>query len=261
MLGLSNPAIGLETRRFLRGLIRDDGLDEPCVGLMERVLERIRPRCSSGWVFMLADALGAERERALRAASFVELYYAMVYFTDDVQDGDVPAWMPDLSPPMYVNVMMQLACVTVVRGRDLGMDGLVDAFLTGAVMLRGQRYEILREDWSVDRYRQVAVLSAGRQFETYIRVAAGAADADPAPLVRLAGPLGILVQLRHDVASRDPRLAVLDEVEVERMRSAAADDLAEAVAGVPERARHVVERMAGFALGRGDLESGKEQGR
>ncbi len=257
---LPNAAVGLETRRFLASLVDEGtGLDQECVDLMERVLVRVRPVSPCGWVFLLADALGAARGPAMAAASFAELFYAMCSFTDDVQDGDAARYMKDLSPAMRVNVMMQLLCVTAARGRDLSLPGreaealeaLAGSFEIGAVMLRGQRYELTRERWSVARYRKVAELSAGRQFEVYLGVAALAARADPSRLLPLAAPLGILVQLRHDESARDDRLSGLSRAGLERLRRSALADLVKAARRVPRAARGIVATMVTFASGKG----------
>ncbi len=200
---------------------------------------------------MLADALGAPRERAMEAASFVELYYTMCSFTDDVQDGDAPVYMPDIDAAMHVNIMMQLLCVTVARGCHLarasgdenGLWEMENAFLTGAAMLRGQRYEMTREEWSVDRYRLVAELSAGRQFELYLRMSAIASGVAPELLAPPGVPLGVLVQLKHDMASGDDRLDGLPSEDIGHMYRSALADLEAASSRVPEAARRIIGKM------------------
>ena len=249
MLLANNPAVNLETRTFLHGLI-DEVLDEPCAALLLRALEPVRDTGPSGWVFLLADSLGAPREKALAAASFCEMYYAMCSFTDDVQDGDA-GYMPDLDGPMQINTLAQLICATAVRGASLRehlppeevLDALHRAFSSGVLMLRGQRIELLREDWSIDAYRQVAVLSGGRQFDVYLRMAALAADVAADPLLPLSDPLATLVQVHHDERSSDERLLSLPPGDVAALRQRARDDLLEAARLAPERSRKVVDMI------------------
>jgi histone H3/H4 len=265
----SNPAVNLETRRFLRRLAAEDSrLDLPCLELLERALAKSSPVSPAGLVFLLADALGAALQTALEVASFAELFYATCSYTDDVQDGDGAGIAEGLSAPMQVNVAAQLLCVTVVRGaeleRRLGPDvalrELGATFLTGTGMLTGQRLELLREDWSVATWRRVAELSAGDQFAAYLRLAAAAAGVDPAPLLPLAAPLGILAQLEQDVRTGDPRLTCLPRQQVEELARDAAQQLRAAARAVPGAAQKliasVVERACQAADSAGERGNG-----
>jgi hypothetical protein len=146
MLNANNPAVNLETRRFLRELVDDEfGLDEDCVVLLEQALDRVKAVSPSGWVFMLAQSLGAGHRDAIEAASFAEMYYAMCSFTDDVQDGDAREYMQGVDERILINTLAQLICVTIVRGGwfasrtggDASTAVLTEAFLSGAVMLHG----------------------------------------------------------------------------------------------------------------------------
>ncbi len=254
MLLANNPAVNLETRTFLRRLM-DEGLDEPCAALLTRALEPVKDTGPGGWVFLLADSLGARRERSLAAASFCEMYYAMCSFTDDVQDGDA-SYMPDLDTPMRINTLAQLICATAVRGTTLlehidpgkVLDALSRAFRSGVLMLQGQRIELLREDWSIDAYRQVALLSGGRQYDVYLEMASLAADVPPDPFLRLSDPLATLVQIFHDERSSDERLLSLPPDDVEALRQQARDDLVEAARHVPDASRRIVDMMVEAAL-------------
>jgi hypothetical protein len=256
MLNANNPAVHLETRRFLYRLIDEESaLDEPCAALLTKALERVKDVSPSGWVFLLADALGARREDAIEAASFAEMYYAMCSFTDDVQDGDAQGYMGDADDGILVNTLAQLICVTVVRGGRLAarfgnrrtVHELSQAFLAGAVMLRGQRMELLREGWSVESYRKVAVLSAGRQLDVYFRLAALAAGVSPEPFFGLSDPLGILVQMKHDRETSDERLIGLPAADVQALAESALRDLRHAVLEAPERSMRVMDAMLAFA--------------
>jgi hypothetical protein len=249
MLLVNNPAVNLETRTFIRRMM-DEGLDEPCAALLTRALEPVRDTGPGGWVFLLADSLGATREKALAAASFCEMYYAMCSFTDDVQDDDA-TYMDDLDQAMRINTLAQLICATAVRGTSLRehldpgkvLEALQHAFTSGVAMLTGQRIEILRQDWSIDAYRQVAILSGGRQFEVYLEMAALAADASPEPLHPLADPLATLVQIFHDERTSDERLLSLPPDDVAALKKQARQDLLEAARTVPERGRKVVDMI------------------
>jgi hypothetical protein len=252
VLTANNPAVNLETRRFLRSLVDERlGLDEPCVALLETAIDRSRHVSPSGWVYLLADSLGAGRDDAIEAASFAEMYYAMCSFTDDVQDGDAPSYMPHDDPRLDINTLAQLICATVVRGGRLAsrLDSgrasseLTHAFLAGVTMLRGQRIELLRENWSTASYRTVAELSGGRQFEVYFRLAALAADHAPDPFIPLSDPLGILVQIFHDRTSMDDRLLCLPEAEVAALIDSAFTALGSASREVPDPARPVIDMM------------------
>lgn len=244
MLTINNPAVNLATRRFLRDL-RDEknGLDEACVGLLSLAVDRCRDVSPSGWVYLLADALGAPHLDALDHASMAELYYAMCSYTDDVQDGDASRYMQEEDPRILVNTLAQLICVTAARMAERGSCQIYQAFLAGAVMLRGQRTEILRQRWSLERWVEVARLSASTQLMVYFRLACAAAGEPPEPFKALSRPLGILLQLMHDRRSGDERLIVLSGEEVEQMESMARRDLIAAADGVPHAARPVVEMM------------------
>ena len=256
MLNANNPAVNLETRTFLRGLIdSEEGLDKGSVDLLEKVLEKVKDISPSGWVFMLAQAQGASFDAAIKAASFSELYYAMCSFTDDVQDNDAAQYMHESDNRILINTLAQIICVTVVRGLNLSFDSknanvspeILQAFLNGAVMLRGQRIEITRQNWSVARYKTVALLSGARQFDVYFRMASLAAKSSPEPFLRLSNPLGILIQVWHDKKSKDERLLGLPEDEVESMVESARENLITAGKNVPQETRALIENMIEFA--------------
>lgn len=253
---LNNAAVSLQTRRFLCALLASGDLDEPCLRLLDLALARTREVHPGGLVFAMAEALGAERRGALDAGSFAEMFYATASFADDLQDGDAGAYMR-AGRPLLINVLAQLLCATAARGAalapSLGARAAAQvqeiAFRAGAAMLCGQRLEILREDWSVDRWREVAELSAGRQFEVYLHLAAAAARRDPGPLLALAMPLGVLLQMREDRRSRDPRLSLLPARGVCRLLRETQARLRAALGRVPSRARGPLLGLFGSLVG------------
>ncbi len=258
MLNANNPAVNLATRSFLWGLNSDErGLDDDDIRQLITAVERVKAVSPSGWVFLLSRALGASHVDAMEAGSFAELYYAMCSFTDDVQDGDAAEYMEEQDPRLLINTLAQLICVTVVRGERFisqigdgpaGTLTISSAFLDGAVMLRGQRLELLRESWSTLFYQKVADLSAGRQFDVYFKAAALAAGVSAEPLLHLSNPIGLLVQVAQDRLSNDERLLQLPEDEMTAVINAAKEELRGAAARVQAEARPVIHGMMEYAL-------------
>jgi hypothetical protein len=223
--------------------------------MVDAALERVRSGSPAGWVYFLAESLGARHDDAMAAASFCEMYYAMCSYTDDVQDGDAASYMPETDGRLLVNTVAQIICLTATRGCILAerfreedvLEEVSFAFRTGATMLTGQRIEIVREGWNVDSYRQVAVMSGGRQFDVYFRMASLAAGVSSEPFLHLSDPMAILVQMMHDRESEDERLLGLPPEDVQGLREQARHDLEQAAARVPEESRNVIARMIALA--------------
>jgi hypothetical protein len=257
MLRANNAAVGLETRRHLRALLRDGVMDEPSLALLQAALAKTRPRSHAGWVFLLADALGAPRSIALRAGSVAEVFCCAVDLVDDVEDGDAAAYLPGCAPAVLVNAA---AHAWVVAGLfaslfERGVPSTAPVGLTASLlglassMACGQRIELTREGWNEEAYARVSDLTGGRQLEAYFRIATFAARAEPSPFVRVAAPLGRLLQMRCDEATNDQRLLVLPATDVESLRNDARASLQEALRWIPARARPVMDMVVAAAGG------------
>ena len=250
MLLSNNAAIGLVTRRNLRAMLADGSLDEESLTLIECALAKTRPRSHAGWVFLLAEALGAERPFALACGSLAEVFCCAVDLVDDVEDGDAGAYLPDTPQALQINLAAHLWIVVALFSAQL--DARSNPAPLSPHLLRltssmacGQRIEILRHDWSTAAYVEMTRLTGGCQFEAYLRMSAFAARVDPGPLLPLAMPMALLLQLTCDTNARDPRLRVLDESEVRSLGSTAAGALAQAMCGVPTQALPVLQPLVG----------------
>jgi hypothetical protein len=255
MNGLNKPAVSMRTRRALYGLVADGTLDEASATLMERVLDKTRPASSSGWVFSLAEALGASVERALAHASFCEVICAAVDFIDDVQDGDAHNYLGDVTPPVQLNLGVHIVMVAMTMACRLDAEADLNAEhgLTGATsrllsrMGCGQRVELARESWSTSTYESMCVLTGGCQLEIYFRAAAQAAGAEIAPWRAVAEPLGVLLHMLHDERVADQRLLSLPAPEVADLRLQTQGRLRAAMQETAGPGRAVAEQLAAYA--------------
>ncbi|HEY3451231.1 MAG TPA: hypothetical protein VGK67_33040 [Myxococcales bacterium] len=249
--------VELHTRRFLEGLIASGDLDRPSVGLLQEALARAADAHPGAFVHLLADALGAPPEAALEAGSLAQMFYAAASLTDDLQDADQADALARRDPRLQLNALAQLLCATAARAaslsRAVGDRGAVAAlsatFQAGVAMLTGQRLELAGGTWTSARYRKVAELSAGRQFEAYLAMSALAAGASPARLTGLGRPLGLLLQLHHDLRTRDRRVRGLSSRSIGTLRSAARRQLRAGLDRAPRAARRCLRSFAAPLLG------------
>lgn len=255
MLTASNPAIGLYSRQLLRQLASSGDLDADSEELLLRALEKTRPRSHAGWVYALAEALGAPRAIALQAGSFAELCCGAIDLIDDVQDGDAGRTLGGAPLPVQVNVSSHMLVIGVLAAerlqRELGAahPGLVrEAYRLFSAMASGQRMEVTRQDWSPRRYEQVAALTCGKQYELYLRTAAFAAGVDVSPWLPLAEPLGVATQIACDLLASDSRLLAFPAPEVAQMQlswSAAARNVLDTL---PAAGASVLREMSRFPV-------------
>jgi hypothetical protein len=255
VLTASHAAIGVFTRALMRELAAGGDLDEASELLLLRQLEKTRPRSHCGWVFALAEALGASREPAMHAGSFAELCCAAIDLVDDVQDGDAGQTLGDVPLAVQVNISEHMLVLSVLGAARLeqvvghGPGSLVrEAYRLFSAMASGQRMEVSREDWSPHQYELVASLTCGKQYELYLRTAAFAADAEVEPLLALAAPLGVATQIACDLLASDPRLLRFSEPEVERMRADWTARTRQVLDRVPALARPVLSQVSLFPL-------------
>ena len=240
-LGSPSPAVDLCTRGWLLELERSsDVLDEGSRELVERALDRALEVTLAGFVFRLALALGAERDRALEAASFAELFYAGCSTVDDVQDGEAGDYLGELPPALRVNAAFMLLTLAMARLGELCPQLVAPCFLRATAMLTGQRLELLRQGWSVETYRRVARLSAGSEIRVMVAVAAVAAGLAHEPLEPAADALGELIQIETDRRTGDPRLLALPAREVAAYEAEVRGRLARALEAWPAPGREVV---------------------
>jgi hypothetical protein len=246
---LANPAVGLETRRALRRWVAAGIVDEASATLIERALDKSRHQSACGWAWLLAEALGAPADRALRAAVACEWVYAAVDVTDDVQDGEAGAYL-DAPWAIQVNTcthLLTLALHAVCELGDVELTREVSALLSR--MACGQRIEIARQDWTIESYVRMAHLTGSCQFEIYFRACAWAAGCDLAPLAALARPLGLLIHIAADERSADPRWATLAINETSALRAEACTTLTAAQTALSVPAQRVLAGV--FEMARG----------
>ncbi|MCU0691593.1 MAG: hypothetical protein MUF54_09340 [Polyangiaceae bacterium] len=219
-------AVALGTLRAMHRWVASGVLDGETVPLLERVLEGSRRGSLAVWVHDLARLLGAPPAEALRAATCADLLYAGIDFTDDVQDGDAPARLPDVAPALCVNAAAHLLVVGLlaVCEWDAGLGARISALVSG--MFCGQRLELTREGWGAAAYERMARATGGLQVEAYTRLAARAAQTDPASLVPACSSIGLLLHIQADRRSNDERLMALRQDEVEAMQTRARRELA-----------------------------------
>lgn len=259
MLTANDPAIGAVTRRQLRVLVAEGLLDQETLSLVERVLDKSRPKSSSGWCFLLAQALGAPCERAMEVASAVEILCSAIDFVDDVQDGDAKRYLGDVPMPIQVNVAVQMLTIFVLliarqqyRGSWSSFNFQAEAMALLNAMGCGQRLELSRDAWSPAVYQRMAELTGGCQLEIYFRAAAWAAETEAAPFLELCEPLGFLLHMVNDRAAHDERLTRLCAAEMESRRRDASARLQRAAEAVPGEARPVIELLLRYAQGEDD---------
>jgi hypothetical protein len=253
---LNNPAVSRCTRAWL-GEISETGtlLDAECRILVQTVLDKVRDVHPGGLVFSLSRELDVDEERALVAGSVCEMFYAACSVTDDLQDGDTDVYLGAVPMPLRINAQVQLLSLVAVRlaglaeTLDRSVRGalIVDPYRTLAIMLTGQRLELVRDPWNIAAYERVARLSAGEQFGTYFRIAAAAANVDPGPWVEYGRSFGTLLQIVTDDETEDARLRCLPSDEVARLCRTAVDDLSRGWSGsattlLNELTRGVVKR-------------------
>jgi len=213
-------------------------LDKPSWEILQPILDKTRGVHPGGLVYGLALDLGGSDPRALLAGSVCEMFYSACSVTDDLQDGDTDEYLGHVPLPLRINVQVQLICLVAVRlnelalwvSPDLGRSLLVDAYRTLSIMLTGQRLEITRDPWNKRSYEKVAELSAGTQFELYMKIAAAAADHSPDDLARLGHAIGTFLQHTTDEETDDDRLLTLGPVASSNLRSRFALELKTAAA-------------------------------
>ncbi|MBI5542756.1 MAG: hypothetical protein HY901_02630 [Deltaproteobacteria bacterium] len=243
-------AVHLNTRVRVRLRVARGHLDEPCAELIERMLDKSLPRGLSGFVFRLAQALGASQEDALGAGTVAEFAYAAVDLADDIEDGDASRWLSDVPEPLRVNLVTQAVALALAEAAEAERTwGASLAAEAGAELVRaasGQRAELLRETWSVEAYVRSADATAG-PFRLFLRAAAAAARRDPGPLLRVAAPLALLCLIRSDEAQHDLRWLGLDVEQMEEARARAIAGTESALAEAPPEARPLLEELAAAA--------------
>jgi hypothetical protein len=246
MLGSNRAAVGLATRAQVQRW-RVDLLDEATAELVLRALSKSRDATPAGWVFTLAEAMGATRSRAFAAGTVAELFHAAVDLIDDIQDDDV-AYLSDVSPALQINTAFHLVALSSVMAAQLdpGLPGTMNALF--ARMLTGQAREILRGSWTPQAYVDVSDRIGGRQMAVYLHAASAAAQTDPECLLGLADPLALLIMIHHDRASMDERLLCFRTEDVDAMQERAQKILQQARERVPAIARPFVDALASSAM-------------
>lgn len=247
MFGGNCPAVGLATRTHVQACRADGLLDDGTAGLVLRALSKSRDATPAGWVFTLAEAIGAKRSKAFDAGTVAELFHAAVDLIDDIQDGDA-VYFSDIPQALQVNTafhLMALSCVKAAQ-LDLRLPGTMNALF--ARMLTGQAREILRESWTPQAYVDVSDRIGGRQMAVYLHAASAAAQTDPESLLGLADPLALLVMIHHDRASMDERLLCFRTEDVEAMQERAQKTLQQARERVPSAACPFVDALASSAM-------------
>jgi hypothetical protein len=253
---LNNPAVSRCTRAWL-GEISETGtlLDAECRLLIQPVLDKVRGVHPGGLVFSLSRELKVDEPRALVAGSVCEMFYAACSVTDDLQDGDTDAYFSDVPMSLRINAQVQLLSLVAVRLAELvetldpGMRCalMLEPYRTLAIMLTGQRLELVRDPWDIATYERVARLSAGEQFGTYFRIAAAVADVEPASFVEYGRSFGTLLQIIADDETDDSRLRSLPVDRVTSFSRTVANDLSDYSCGhaasfLNELTRGVVKR-------------------
>ena len=249
MLIDNSRAIHLRTRSALRELVASGDLDEASARLLDRALEANLKGSSARWVLHLAEALGATRETALEVGSLAQLVCTATHVVDDIQDGDCDQYLGDVPSSIQVNVGMQLvALVGLAAARLERMIGPSGARLAERAMSDylkfscGQRLELAREEWSPRAYEQMTAQMA-HEAHILVRAAAAASGTDPEPMLPLMRPLAVLMQMRCDEASRDPRFTALPAEAMAELRSQAIAEVGRILPGVPSAARPVFEAL------------------
>jgi hypothetical protein len=217
----NNPAVGLETRRWLNRVPVFEPSEDEGLELIARVIDQNSSVHPGGMVMDTAISLGARHSAALIAGSISEMFYSVSSLTDDIQDGDTEGYLKDVKLPILLNIQSQLLCLIAVRAADLTEeigasrthDLTVVIYQTGAHMLTGQHCEINRTVWNGEIYHRVAELIAGEQFGLYMKLAAFAAcHGDVERFAHLGRTYGTLLQYVVDTETSDSRLDIVDTV-------------------------------------------------
>ena len=205
----------------------------------QAVVEALEPNLSATpaiLVLLVGRALQASEERALRAASFSELFFASTSLVDDVQDSD--AGLDDLTTALQMYALAIRICAPEIR--DLVAE-------CTSMMAQGQRLEMAREDWDIDAYARVAVATSGAEFRALLTAAAHAAGLDPRPWQPVGDVLGQIVHVDWDRKSDDSRITVLPADEVKAYSRRLMEELRPVLDEVPKAARPYLRRAAGYA--------------
>jgi len=187
-------------------------------------------------VLLLARALEAPEEPALRAACFAELFFASTSLVDDVQDGD--AELDDLTTALQMYALALRICAPGIR--DLVTE-------CTSMMAEGQRLEMARESWDIDMYARVALATSGAEFRALLAAAAHASGLDPTPWQPVGDVLGQILHLDWDQKGEDSRVTVLPHSEVKAYSRRLLDELRVVLDEVPRAARPYLRRAAGYA--------------
>lgn len=258
-----NPAIGLENRKWLVKMSADNYfLDDISRDIIIRVLDKCRKYSPCGTVYEIAMSCGSTKEMAEKGAAISEMFYALCYFTDDIQDGDTDEYMYDVPFSIRLNTQAQMLCLMVKRVQEMarkmapkdGLEMVVDIYGTGAAMLNGQRKELARAPWNIEVYEEVARLSAGEQYAVHFGLAARAAGAETEVWRRFGRAFGTLLQVVVDAETGDERLTMLEAEKVVVLKKKAIAELKEASIPIREKTKRyqeaLLDRCSSSSLGR-----------
>jgi hypothetical protein len=248
----NNPAVTLETRHWIRKRVEQGILDEKSASLVMRAINKYHRGSFGGWIFELAESLGAKPQAAMDAASFVQFVGNTIDLFDDLEDNQCDSYLDGVPQSVRINLASQMLTLSFYACTELedkyqytsGLTPYSARLLTLAAC--GQRSELVRDPWSVEIYKEMSERMVGGQFLIYFKAAAGVANQSSEPLTPLAFPLGILVQSTVDMTSNDQRLLCLPADEIRKLRLQATDEFIKNRLKAPPRCMPILDRLNCF---------------
>lgn len=246
-----NPYVSQQTRAWLSVLAdRGDVIDIPSVSLLWPALRACHAKHPGGFCYEMALAMGTEQSVAASVASACEIFYTACSLSDDIQDGDASAYLPERLS-LQINAQGHLLALIAERIATLPIaSGHADRWVTEAYhilaqMVMGQHREIVRCPWTVQDYARVARLSAGTQMGLYVGLVGWASGAHPHQIAAMrawGGCFGACLQVVWDHYEMDDRLLGLDASDMTKMTKEMVLTLQATLDSLPGALRSVVER-------------------
>jgi len=168
-----------------------------------------------GWeydAFCLAgDAWGLDRIKARQRIARAAVLVTLGDLTDDLADGDLPTDEVRLAPTALLHLSQ-------VASQWVAPELLAEA-------CSAQHLELTTEEWTLERYLEVAEGVASAQFEGYLRVLWHGSTIEHRA-GELGRPLGFALHVFADFRSRDTRLTSLAPPEHQQVRALVRSNLA-----------------------------------
>jgi geranylgeranyl pyrophosphate synthase len=231
--------------RLVRQWIRSQtavSLGEYMIRAMETALEAHKKGNPSPLVLSIARSLGADKETAEDIAMVGHMFYCAVGLVDDIQDGD-SNYLGDASLSQQLNIALGLRELAGIKLHETkGMTAETLRLISNAAlettvkMVRGQNMDLYIRDgaWNIELFEEVARLTAGVEFGLMLYMASLVSDSAYAHSLRTSGEsFGVMLQIDHDLASKDKRITSSTVDEVKTLKNRVTNDFNRSIQGLP----------------------------